>query len=60
MAEAASPALDRIERALNRIEAASRKRAFDAEALQRRHATLREKVEDAIGALDALIERQNG
>ena len=58
MAEAASPALDRIERAIARIEAAAAKRAFDADALQRRHATLREKVEDAIEALDALIEKQ--
>lgn len=58
MVEAESPALERIERALARIEAAAAKRAFDADALQRRHATLREKVEDAIEALDALIEKQ--
>ncbi len=58
MAEATSPALDRIERAIARIEAAAAKRAFDADALHRRHATLREKVEDAIEALDALIEKQ--
>jgi hypothetical protein len=60
MAEAAPPALDRIERALARIEAAAAKRAFDADALQRRHAALREKVEDAIEALDALMARQAG
>ena len=58
MAQAASPALDRMERAIARIEPAAAKRAFDADALQRRHATLREKVEDAIEALDALIEKQ--
>ena len=58
MAEAVSPALDRIERAIARIEAAAARRAFDADALQRRHATLRERVEDAIEALDALIEKQ--
>ncbi|PJI87494.1 hypothetical protein DAH55_00555 [Sphingomonas koreensis] len=58
MAEAASPALGRIERALVRIEAAAAKRAFDADALQRRHTILREKIEDAIEALDALIEKQ--
>lgn len=58
MAEATSPALDRIERAIARIEAAAAKRAFDADALQRRHATLRERVEQAIEALDALIEKQ--
>ncbi|MCP3733165.1 hypothetical protein M9978_22430 [Sphingomonas sp. MG17] len=60
MAEVGTPALDRIERALARIEAAAAKRAFDADALQRRHAALREKVEDAIDALDSLIERQDG
>lgn len=58
MAQAETPALDRIERALQRIEAAAAKRAFDADALQRRHAALRDKVEDAIEALDALIEKQ--
>lgn len=58
MVEAASPALERIERALARIEAAAAKRAFDADALARRHVMLREKVEDAIEALDALIEKQ--
>jgi hypothetical protein len=58
MTEASPPALDRIERALARIEAAARRRAFDADALERRHAALREKVEDAIAALDSLIERQ--
>ncbi len=59
MAEAAPQALDRIERALARIEAAAAKRAFDADALQRRHTKLRERVEDAIDALDSLIERQD-
>jgi transposase len=58
MTEASPPALDRIERALTRIESAARRRAFDAEALERRHAALREKVEGAIAALDSLIERQ--
>lgn len=59
MTEAAPPALDRIERALARIEAAATRRAFDADALARRHAALREKVEDAIDALDSLIARQD-
>ncbi|ODP38265.1 hypothetical protein [Sphingomonas turrisvirgatae] len=58
MTEASHPALDRIERALSRIEAASRRRAFDADALARRHFALREKVEDAIAALDSLIDGQ--
>lgn len=60
MPEAAHPAIGRIERALARIEAAAGKRAFDAEVLERRHAALRQKVEDAIAALDSLIERQQG
>ena len=59
MAEAAPPALDRIERALARIEAAAARRAFDADALTRRHTALREKVEGAIAALDSLIERSD-
>jgi hypothetical protein len=59
MAEAVPPALDRIERALARIEAAARKRAFDADALRRRHTALRTKVEAAIESLDSLIERQD-
>lgn len=50
--------MDRIERALARIEAAAARRAFDADALARRHTALREKVEDAIQALDSLIDRQ--
>lgn len=58
MAEAAPPALDRIERALARIEAAAAKRAFDADMLRRRHATLRERVQEAVEALDALIDKQ--
>lgn len=58
MTEPASPALDRIERALARIEAAAARRAFDADALRRRHSALRGKVEDAIDALDSLIERE--
>lgn len=58
MAEASPPALDRIERALARIEAASARRAFEADALERRHSALRERVEEAIAALDTLIDRQ--
>lgn len=48
-------AIDRIERALARIEAAAARRAFDAERMERRHAALRARVEDAVAALDALI-----
>ncbi len=59
MADAAPSALDRIERALTRIEAAAARRAFDAERLEHRHAALRGRVEEAIAALDALIERED-
>ena len=58
MADAAPSALDRIERALTRIEAAAARRAFDAERLEHRHAALRSKVEGAIVALDALIAQE--
>jgi hypothetical protein len=58
MADAAPSALDRIERALARIEAAAARRAFDAERLEHRHAVLRGKVEQAIAALDAVIAQE--
>lgn len=58
MADAEPSALERIERALTRIEAAAARRAFDAERLEHRHAVLRGKVEQAIAALDALIEQE--
>ncbi len=58
MADAEPSALERIERALTRIEAAAARRAFDAERLEHRHAVLRSKVEQAIAALDALIEQE--
>lgn len=58
MIDASQSALDRIERALARIETAAGRRAFAADALARRHTALREKVEDAIDALDAMMERQ--
>ena len=58
MADAEPSALDRIERALTRIEAAAARRAFDADRREHRHAVLRGKVEQAIAALDALIEQE--
>ena len=59
MADAAPSALDRIERALARIEAAAQRRAFDAERLEHRHAALRARVEEAIAALDAVIDGED-
>ncbi len=58
MADAAPSALDRIERALTRIEAAAKRRAFDAERLEHRHTALRGRVEEAIVALDAVIAQE--
>ena len=53
----ATPA-DRIEQALARIEKAAAARAYSAERLARRHAVLRERIQDAVTSLDALIARE--
>lgn len=45
----------RIERALARIEAAARARAYATERLARRHAVLRARIEEAVTSLDGLI-----
>ena len=50
---------DRIERALARIEAAAAARAYAAERLSRRHATLRARIENAVASLDTLIARES-
>ena len=49
---------DRIEKALARIEAAAAARAYTVERLNHRHTALREKIEDAVASLDALIARE--
>ena len=49
---------ERIEAALARIEAAAAARAYDNDRLATRHTALREKVQDAVAALDALIASQ--
>lgn len=56
----APPSLDRIERALARIEAAAAKRAFAGDALRRRHERLRASVTEAVAALDTMIAREGG
>jgi len=48
----------RIETALARIEAAAIARAYATERLARRHALLRERIEDAVASLDTLIARE--
>ena len=48
----------RIDRALERIERASREQAQATRALSSRHAALRTRIGDAINALDAVIARE--
>src|ERR1044072_5296201 len=57
-AAAPNAASARIDKALARIEAAATARAYNVERLTRRHTVLREKIEDAVASLDALIARE--
>jgi hypothetical protein len=50
-------ATDRIDAAIARIEAATRARAESVAVLARRHAALRERMEEAVVALDDVIGR---
>jgi hypothetical protein len=52
-------ALDRIDRALARIEAAAAARTAANTALTRRHETLRTRMAEAVAALDAVIARES-
>jgi hypothetical protein len=51
------PALDRIDRALARIDAALAARARASEEMVRRHAALRARMEEAVAALDDVMAR---
>ena len=53
------PAIDRIDRALARIEAAATARTAANTALIRRHETLRTRMAEAVAALDAVIARES-
>ena len=55
--ETPPPALDRIDRAIARIEAAVADRDRVAEAAVRRHAILRARIENAVSTLDDVIAR---
>ena len=55
--ETPPPPLDRIDRALARIDAALAARARASEDMIRRHAALRARMEDAVAALDDLIAK---
>lgn len=50
-------ALDRIDHAIARIEAAVAARARDGDALARRHAALKARMAEAVSALDEVIAR---
>jgi len=59
MAEVSPPtALDRIDRALARIAAAATARDASSKKLVERHETLRNRMAEAIVALDAVIDRE--
>ena len=49
---------DRIESALARIEAAAAARAYANARLAKRHELLRERIVDAVAALDTVIARE--
>jgi hypothetical protein len=53
-----STAADRIEAAINRIEAAVAARAADARDLSIRHEALRARMAEAVSALDDVIARR--
>ncbi len=59
MADPSTAALDRIDRALARIETAAAARDTNTAALVRRHETLRTRMAEAVSALDAVIARES-
>ena len=58
--DADHPLIHRIEGAIARIEAAARAHAFATERLTRRHEALRERMAEAVDAMDELIAREGG
>ncbi|KQN70860.1 hypothetical protein ASE91_06655 [Sphingomonas sp. Leaf62] len=56
--DAHDTAIARIEQALVRIERASESQAFKNRTLATRHAVLRSRIGDAIGAIDSVITRE--
>jgi hypothetical protein len=56
--ETPTDALDRIDRAIARIETAMAGRARATETMARRHAALRARMEEAIAALDQIIAQE--
>ena len=56
--DSSTPDIERIERALARIEKAAGERAYATDLIGRRHAALRERMTEAIAALDDLLARE--
>jgi hypothetical protein len=50
----------RIEAALQRIERAAAARTAESAAIARRHAALRERMSEAVTALDTVLAQGNG
>jgi hypothetical protein len=48
-------ALERIERALDRVEHAARRQAAELSSIEVRHAQLRARIADAVESLDGII-----
>ena len=59
MTDTSIAAVDRIDRALSRIEAAAAARDTSVVALTRRHEALRSRMAEAVAALDAVIARES-
>lgn len=57
MSDVPNNPVDRIEAALARIEAAARQRGDERRDLARRHAQLRDRVAEAVAAIDDLSAR---
>lgn len=55
---AAPSAVERIDRAITRIEAAVAARDQASDALTRRHEALRTRMSEAIAALDSVVGRE--
>ena len=51
----AEAAIDRIENALTRIDTATRRRAEQNAKMEQRHATLRQRMTEAVATLDTIL-----
>ncbi len=53
-------AIERIDRALARIDRAAQGKAFETNSLTHRHEVLKARMNEAISALDGVIAREEG